>query len=332
MIAVDFQAHGRTNDIDRPLTIPDLTADIVAVLSQLGLSQVDVFGFSVGGAVALTLAVEHPQLVRKAIISSTSFARDGDRGGNAEVVSEMKVDMLAGTPMEQVYLAKSPHPDHEHLQTLLDKLGRIAELSPEWSEDDIRGIAAPTLITVGDSDVDRGPDAHRRRAAVAPRVVGHEREPGRGALGAAAAVVRPGARVLDVELDAGGGQADAAPGLLAQRPLGRRAGGVDGDAVERVVLLVGRLQAVHDRPALGRDAAAHGVHARVGERPARRQRERQGAARRRPATPARRWRSRAPRGWPSSVAPVAHAGTRSASVRGRSSLAPTRTTTSPDHG
>ena len=155
VIAVDFQAHGRTNDIERPLTIPDLTADIVAVLSQLGLSRVDVFGFSVGGAVALTLAVEHPQLVRKAIISSTSFARDGDRGGNAEVVSEMKVDMLAGTPMEQIYLAKSPHPDHEHLQTLLNKLGRIAELSPEWSEDDIRGIAAPTLITVGDSDMVR---------------------------------------------------------------------------------------------------------------------------------------------------------------------------------
>ncbi len=153
VIALDFQAHGRTNDIDRPLRIADLTADVVAVLAELGLSRVDGFGFSVGGAVATQLAVEHPQLVRKAVISSTSFARDGDRGGNAEVVSEMKVDMLAGTPMEQVYLAKSPHPDVEHLQTLLDKLGRIAELSPEWSDDDIRGIAAPTLITVGDCDL-----------------------------------------------------------------------------------------------------------------------------------------------------------------------------------
>ena len=78
----------------------------------------------------------------------------GMRGGNAEVVGAMTVDMIAGTPMEQAYLAKSPHPDHEHLQALLDKLGATYESGFEgWSEDDIRGIAAPTLITVGDCDM-----------------------------------------------------------------------------------------------------------------------------------------------------------------------------------
>ena len=66
VIALDFQGHGRTNDIDRPLSIAGLASDVVAVLSQLGLSRVDVFGFSVGGAVAIELAVEHPELVRKA--------------------------------------------------------------------------------------------------------------------------------------------------------------------------------------------------------------------------------------------------------------------------
>ena len=124
LIALDFQAHGRTNDTERPLTIAALTSDVVAVLSELGLSRVDVFGFSVGGAVATQLAVEHPELVRKVIISSTSFARDGDRGGNSEAVAEMTVDMIAGTPMEQVYLAKSPHPDHEHLQTSAEQARR----------------------------------------------------------------------------------------------------------------------------------------------------------------------------------------------------------------
>jgi pimeloyl-ACP methyl ester carboxylesterase len=153
LIALDFQAHGRTNDTERPLTIAALTSDVVTVLSELGLSRVDVFGFSVGGAVATQLAVEHPELVRKVIISSTSFARDGDRGGNSEAVAEMSVDMIAGTPMEQVYLAKSPHPDHEHLQTLLNKLGGISASAPEWSDDQIRSIAAPTLITVGDCDM-----------------------------------------------------------------------------------------------------------------------------------------------------------------------------------
>jgi hypothetical protein len=48
VLAVDFQAHGRTNDIDRPLGIPALASDIVAVLSHLGLSKVDVFGSASG--------------------------------------------------------------------------------------------------------------------------------------------------------------------------------------------------------------------------------------------------------------------------------------------
>lgn len=152
VIAADFQAHGRTNDIDRPLGTVQLASDVVGLLSHLGIGQVDVFGFSIGGAVALQLAVEHPELVRKAVVSSVSFRPEGDREENSDAVGEMKVGMIAGTPMEQAYLAKSPHPDHEHLQVLLTKLGAYDRGAGGWSDDQIRGIAAPTLLTVGDCD------------------------------------------------------------------------------------------------------------------------------------------------------------------------------------
>jgi len=153
VLALDFQAHGRTNDIDRPLSIPALATDVVAVLAHLGVTNVDVFGFSVGGAVAVELAVSRPELVRKLIASSISISRDGERGENTEAVIEMTVDMIAGTPMEQAYLDKSPHPDREHLQTLLDKLGGIMEHSTGWTDEEIRAIPAPTLITIGDCDM-----------------------------------------------------------------------------------------------------------------------------------------------------------------------------------
>ncbi|MEU4389662.1 alpha/beta hydrolase [Kribbella sp. NPDC023855] len=152
VIAADFQGHGRTNDIDRPLTTADLASDVVGLLEHLGVPQVDIFGFSVGGAVALHLAIRNPELIRKAILSSVSFSPDGNRPENAAAMGGMKVEMIAGTPMEAEYLAKSPHPDLEHLQVLLDKL---AAFGPEqgWSEDEIRGIAAPTLLTYGDCDM-----------------------------------------------------------------------------------------------------------------------------------------------------------------------------------
>ena len=153
VIATDFQGHGRTNDLDRPLTSADLASDVIGLLRHLEMPQVDVFGFSVGGAVALHLAIRHPELVRKLIVSSASFHPDGDRPENAGAVGEMTVDMIAGTPMEEEYRAKSPHPDQ--LQGLLDKLGAYDEGFAGWSEDDIRGIAAPTLITLGDCDAVR---------------------------------------------------------------------------------------------------------------------------------------------------------------------------------
>ena len=151
VIATDFQGHGYTNDIDRPLGTVGLASDVVGLLKELDVPQVDLFGFSVGGAVALYLAIKHPELVRKAVISSVPFSTEGERPENA-AVGEMKVEMIAGTPMEAEYLAKSPHPDLEHLQTLLTKLGGYDRGTAGWTDDDIRGIAAPTLITVGDCD------------------------------------------------------------------------------------------------------------------------------------------------------------------------------------
>jgi len=153
VIATDFQGHGRTNDIDRPLGTPALASDVLGLLEHLGIDNVDVFGFSIGGAVALDLAVHHQGLVRKLIVSSVSFRPEGDRAGNAEAVAEMTVDMIAGTPMEERYFAVSPHPDREHLQGLLDKLARYGEGEAGWSDDEIRAVAAPTLFTVGDCDM-----------------------------------------------------------------------------------------------------------------------------------------------------------------------------------
>lgn len=152
VIAADFQGHGRTGDVDRPLRSEHLAADVLGLLRHLDVDRADVFGFSVGGAVALYLAVHHPEVVRKLVVSSVSFHPGGDRPEN-KAVGEMKAEMLAGTPMEREYLAKSPNPDR--LQVLLDKLGAYDQGFPGWTDEQIAGIAAPTLLTFGDCDAFR---------------------------------------------------------------------------------------------------------------------------------------------------------------------------------
>jgi pimeloyl-ACP methyl ester carboxylesterase len=153
VIAVDFQGHGRTNDIDRPLTIANLASDVAGLLRHLNVAQVDVFGYSLGGGTAIELGVRSPEMVRKLVVSSASFQPEGARPENAGAMGEMKVEMIAGTPMEQEYLAKSPNPDQ--LQALLDKIGEFSGTFKGWTEAEIEAIAAPTLITVGDCDMIR---------------------------------------------------------------------------------------------------------------------------------------------------------------------------------
>lgn len=153
VIAADFQAHGRTNDIDdRPLSTANLVSDVVALLDHLEIDRADVFGYSIGGAVTLALAIQHPERVRKVVVSSVSFHPDGNRPENSEAVGEMSVEMIAGTPMEQDYLEKSPNPDK--LQQLLDKLGAYDD-GGGWEDAQIEEYPAPTLITVGDCDMVR---------------------------------------------------------------------------------------------------------------------------------------------------------------------------------
>jgi pimeloyl-ACP methyl ester carboxylesterase len=77
VIAVEFQGHGRTADIERPLTYEQLADDTAALLGHLGIAQADVYGYSLGGAVALQVALRAPALVRKLAVVSAAHASDG---------------------------------------------------------------------------------------------------------------------------------------------------------------------------------------------------------------------------------------------------------------
>ena len=76
VVAVDLQGHGRTADIDRPLSTELMADDIAALIKHLKLERPDVMGYSLGGGVALLLALRHPELVGKLVVVSTPIRRD----------------------------------------------------------------------------------------------------------------------------------------------------------------------------------------------------------------------------------------------------------------
>src|SRR2546421_7455245 len=76
VIGVDLQGHGRTADIDRPIRTELMADDIAALIKHLKLERPDIMGYSLGGGVAVHLAIRHPELVGKLVVVSTPIRRD----------------------------------------------------------------------------------------------------------------------------------------------------------------------------------------------------------------------------------------------------------------
>jgi len=151
VIGVEQQAHGHTADIDRPLSIQQWAADTAALLGHLGIERADLFGYSSGSTVALQLAIEQPQLVGKLVLASASYRLDGLHPGLMDNIQELKPEHLAGTPFEQDYAKVAPNPGD--WPKLIEKVTRMDADLPEWTADDIRNLAAPTMLIIGDSDI-----------------------------------------------------------------------------------------------------------------------------------------------------------------------------------
>jgi pimeloyl-ACP methyl ester carboxylesterase len=153
VIAAELQGHGRTADLDRPLTYEQMADDTAALARHLEITEADVVGFSMGGGIALQLAMRHPALVRRVVVISASFTSDGMNAAALELFPTITPELFAGTAVEEEYLRLAPNP--AGFPALVDKLSRLHSTPFAWPEADIRAIAGPMLIVVGDSDLVR---------------------------------------------------------------------------------------------------------------------------------------------------------------------------------
>lgn len=153
VIAFELQGHGRTADIDRPLTLEGMADDTIAALRQLGVKKVDIFGYSMGASIALQAAIRHPNIVRKLVLASVTFTLSGVHPGLMEGLGEMKPEMMYGSAWHSEYIQIAPHP--ENFDRLFAKKTQMDRQIKDLSPDDIRAIQSPTLIILGDSDLVR---------------------------------------------------------------------------------------------------------------------------------------------------------------------------------
>lgn len=150
VIAVDLQGHGRTADIGRPLRFESMADDIAALMTQLRLKKADVMGYSLGGGVALQLAIRHQEVVRKLVLVSTPFSRAGfypEVLKNFDQMGPETAKFMTQSPLYQMY----PGVDWPKLFT---KLGDLQRLDYDWSRQ-VSAIRTPVLIVFADADAFR---------------------------------------------------------------------------------------------------------------------------------------------------------------------------------
>jgi pimeloyl-ACP methyl ester carboxylesterase len=153
VIAVELQGHGRTADVDRPITYEGMADDVAALLGHLGIGEADVFGYSMGSGVGLQLAIRHPGVVRRLVAVSVSYTSDGMQPELHEMVPSITPEMFAGTPFETAYKEVAPNP--ENFPALVEKLKTLDTTPYDWGAENVRGIGSPTMIVVGDADAVR---------------------------------------------------------------------------------------------------------------------------------------------------------------------------------
>jgi pimeloyl-ACP methyl ester carboxylesterase len=147
---IEMQGHGRTTDIDRPITYQNLADDVAAFMDAMGITKADVFGYSMGAGAGLQLAIRHPAKVNKLVSASGAYDLEGWQPEFKVFIPQMTVEMVTAMPFAKEYpkLAANPNGFPE----LARKLIALEKEPMAWGED-IKKLKTPVLIITGDADV-----------------------------------------------------------------------------------------------------------------------------------------------------------------------------------
>ncbi len=155
VIAAELQGHGRTADTDRPMTIDALAGDVLELLDQLGIAEADLFGFSLGGLVACTVALGAPSRVGRLVVASADPYRPPGRE-SAPVDDAGMPTQADFEAMRDAYVAVAPDPGH--FEKFAGRVAAMVHEVPGRTADELRSLRVPTLLLFGDRDFSPLPD------------------------------------------------------------------------------------------------------------------------------------------------------------------------------
>jgi pimeloyl-ACP methyl ester carboxylesterase len=150
--SINFTGHGGEAFPNEPFSIELFAKDVLTYLKQNKIEQANIFGYSMGGYVAMYLAKHHQQKINKVVTLATKFHWD-------ETIAAKEIKMLDAAVIEQkvpvfaAQLQQRHAPQNwklllERTAAVLTSLGKNNELKLE----DYASITIPCLLLLGDRD------------------------------------------------------------------------------------------------------------------------------------------------------------------------------------
>ncbi|MEO6540127.1 MAG: alpha/beta hydrolase [Ferruginibacter sp.] len=149
---LNFSGHGGSPFSVEPFSIPLFAKEVISFLDNKGIETISIFGYSMGGYVAMYLAKHHPQRIDKVITLATKFTWD-------EAIAAKEMKMLNAAKIEEklpgfaASLQKRHAPNDwktvlEKTASMLLEMGKDNPLKPA----DHTTIQQPVLLMLGDRD------------------------------------------------------------------------------------------------------------------------------------------------------------------------------------
>jgi pimeloyl-ACP methyl ester carboxylesterase len=152
VIAVDLQSHGRSPATDRPMRFETMADDIADLVDHLGLERAAIMGFSLGGAVGLRVAIQHPEVVERVVLVSTVFKRNGwypEMTAQMDAMGPATAGHLRRTPLYRTYEQIAPNVDG--WPVLVQQVSEAVKVDYDWSAE-IPDLPMPVMLVIGDAD------------------------------------------------------------------------------------------------------------------------------------------------------------------------------------
>lgn len=161
VITPDSRGHGRTNNPTGAFGYRTMADDVVAFIQALGLKKPLIFGYSLGGQIALEIGMHYPNLAKALVVGATSYKFSKVYLNSLKVFFSFEepgvvnFDMLQESDPDLVQFWKSVHSwtdDPDYWKTLLRQMSEMWLKPPDYAAEDLQNIAEPTLILMGDRD------------------------------------------------------------------------------------------------------------------------------------------------------------------------------------